>query len=178
MKLNVISRERLYSGFLKLDRLTIKLPNGKEIKREVIQKRSVIAILAVTQDGEIYLTKQPRAGVNNLESIEIPAGLIEDGEDPEVAAMRELNEETGCVSTKPLISLGTFIGDPACTTGRAHLFLARDVVKANEPHLDGDEYLESFTRSICETYVMLERGEICDANSVIALERARKYLFN
>lgn len=175
MKLNVVARERLYKGFLKLETLKIKLPNGKEIFREVIKKKNVIAILPVTKEGEVYLTSQPRAGVNNLHSIEIPAGIIEESENPEEAAERELSEETGCVLTEKFISLGTFVGDPACCTSTTHLFLALNVEKRGEPHLDPDEYLESFKKPIDAVYAMLEAGEIRDANSIIALERARKY---
>jgi len=175
MQLDITSRETISDGFLKLDKLKIKLPNEKEITREVLRKQNVVAILAVTKDGEVYLTKQPRAGINNLESIEIPAGLIEDGEMPEVSAERELSEETGSALTQKLISLGIFVGDPACCTSITHLFLALNVEKVCEPHLDADEYLECFTKPIETVYSMLESGEIMDANSVIALERAKKY---
>lgn len=175
-KLDITSRERISTGFLKVDRVKITLPNNQEIAREVLQKPDVVAILAVTSNGEVYLTKQPRAGVGNLESIEIPAGLIEEGELPEVSARRELEEETGCTLTQSLIDLGKFVGDPACCTSITNLFLALDVEKSKVLDLDDDEYLETFTKNVSEVYSMLEKGEIMDANSVIALERARKYL--
>ena len=176
MELNVVRRDKLYDGFLKLESLNIKLPNGKEICREVLKKPDVIAIVAVNKDGEAYLTKQPRAGINKLSSIEIPAGIIEAGEKPEVSAERELLEETGCKAPEGLISLGKYVGDPACSTSVTYLFLALNVEKVSELQLDDDEYLESFTKSISEVYEMIECGEIMDANSIIAMERARKYL--
>ena len=89
-KLDITERERISEGFLKVDRLAIKLPKGNVIFREVLQKKDVVAIVATNAKGEIYLTKQPRAGVNDLESIEIPAGIVEAGEDFELAAKREL----------------------------------------------------------------------------------------
>ena len=176
MKLDIISRERLTNGFLKVDVLRILLPNQKEIIREVIQKRDGVAILAITKEGDIFLTKQPRAGINNLNSIEIPAGLLEEGENPEVSAERELLEETVCVLTKKLISLGKYVADPACSTSVMHLYLALQVEKRYEQNLDSDEYLECFTKPISTVYRMLETGEIMDANSIIALERAKKFL--
>lgn len=176
MNLDITSTKRISNGFLKVTNCTIGLPNGKEIVREVLQKSNVVAILAVTSHGEVFLTKQPRAGIGLLDSIEIPAGLIEEGELPEISAERELSEETGCALSQPLISLGKFVGDPACCTSITHLFLALDVKKVGELHLDADEYLECFTKNISDVYSMLDNGEIMDANSVIALERARKYL--
>lgn len=176
MELDVVRRDRLYDGFLKLESLKIKLPNGKEICREVLKKPDVIAIVAVTKEGEVYLTKQPRAGINNLSSIEIPAGISEAGEEPKVSAERELLEETGCEAPEGLISLGKYVGDPACSTSVTYLFLALNVEKVSELALDDDEYLESFTKPISEVYEMIECGEIVDANSIIAMERARKHL--
>ena len=175
MKLNIIARERLSNGFLKIEALRILLPNQKVIVREVIKKPDAVAVLAITKNGEVFLTKQPRAGINNLESIEIPAGLIDDGESPEMAAERELLEETGCELSQKLIPLGSFVSDPACSTSVTHLFLALKVRQVKNQNLDEDEYLECFKETIKETYRMLENGAIIDANSIIALERAKKY---
>ncbi len=174
-KINVTSKRRICNSFLKVDSLEIVLPNGKKIVREVLQKLNVVAILAVTSNGEVFLTKQPRAGIGNLESIEIPAGLVEEGESPSISAERELLEETGCVLTQPLISLGKFVGDPACCTSITNLFLALNVKKEKKLNLDEDEYLECFTKNISDVYSMMDAGKIIDANSNLALERARKY---
>lgn len=176
MELDIVRRDCLYDGFLKLECLKIKLPNDKEISREVLKKPDVIAIVAVNKEGEVHLTKQPRAGINNLSSIEIPAGVIEEGEKPEVSAARELLEETGCQAPEGLVPLGKYVGDPACCTSVTYLFLAMNVEKVAELNLDDDEYLEAFTKPISEVYAMIENGEIMDANSIIAMERARKYL--
>ena len=108
--MNILKKETMYNGFLQLNKLTIKLPNDQIIEREIIEKRNGIAIVPVTSDGKIYLTKQPRVGVNNLQSIEIPAGIIEANEDPSQAAKRELLEETGC-TCEELIPLGYFSAD-------------------------------------------------------------------
>lgn len=135
MKLNIGSRETISKGFLNVDRIEIILPNGKRIFREVLQKPNGIAILPISSTGEVYLTKQPRAGVGFLESIEIPAGLINEDELPEVSAERELSEETGCILTNPLIPLEKFVPDPSCCTNITYLFLALNVKKVGE-HLN------------------------------------------
>ena len=105
--MDIIKKENKYNGFLKLDELEIKLPNNETIYREVILKKNSVAIVPVSKDGRIYLTKQPRAGRGVLESIEIPAGLIDEGEDVIEAAKRELLEETGCVSKEMIELLDT-----------------------------------------------------------------------
>ena len=175
-KLDITERERISEGFLKVDRLAIKLPKGNVIFREVLQKKDVVAIVATNAKGEIYLTKQPRAGVNDLESIEIPAGIVEAGEDFELAAKRELLEETGCSTDSPLVSLGAFTSDPACCTSITHLFLAQNVEKICEPNLDADEFLIPLKEKINTVIDWVDNGVIWDANSIIAIERAKKYI--
>jgi len=173
--MEVINKKRLYSGFLNLNELDVKLKNGEVIKREIIDKKEGVAIVAVDKEGYIYLTKQPRVGAFIEESIEIPAGLVEN-EEPEVAAKRELLEETGCKGDN-LISLGSFYGDIACSNSITNLFLAKDVVRVHDYlQLDDDEFLESVKIKKEEVYEMLDRGEFKDSHTLIALLKAKKYL--
>ncbi len=97
--MEIVKKENVYSGFLKLTKNKIKLNNGEYFDRELVLKNPGVAIVAVTKDNRIFLTKQPRAGAFLDESIEIPAGIIE-GENVIDAAKRELLEETGCVAEK------------------------------------------------------------------------------
>ena len=173
--MEIIKKEELYSGFLKLNKFDVKLKNGAIIQREIIDKRGGVAIVAVDKEGYIYFTKQPRVGAFLDESLEIPAGLVE-GEDPEDAARRELLEETGCRADK-MIHLYKFFGDIACSNSITNLYLALDVEKVNDRlMLDDDEYLESLKMKKEEAYKMLDNGEFKDSHTVIALLAARKYL--
>ena len=178
MKLNITKRTRISHGFMKIDRVTISLPNGKQFNREIIQKVDGVVILAVSTSGNVFLVKQPRAGIEILNSIELPAGLLMQGETPEDGAQRELSEETGCTLTEPLISLGSFVLDPATCTSVTHIFLALNVVKTKTLHLDYDEFITCINEHVIDVYTMLDRGIIMDANSIIALDRARKNVFN
>ena len=176
-ELRILEREMISTGFLKVERLKIELPDGKTMYREVLQKKNVVAIVAINSEGEIYLTMQPRAGVNDLQSIEIPAGLVEEGEDFQEASKRELLEETGCVTKSPLIQLGApFTGDPACCTSITHLYLAINVEKVQEPELDADEFLVPMKENVGTILSWIEEGKIRDANSVIAIGRAARFL--
>ena len=118
--MDILSEENLYKGFLKLDKLTIKLPNGETIVRELIRKKDTVSIIALTDDNEIYFVKQPRAGSGKLDSIELPAGLIEPGENPEESAKRELAEETGCVAEN-FKMIQEFVSDPACCDNKSYI---------------------------------------------------------
>lgn len=174
--MEVTKKDKIYSGFLKFDNLTIKLDNGESIEREIITKRDGVAIVAVDTEGYIYLTKQPRIGSMESEAIEIPAGILEK-EKPEDAARRELLEETGCVTDDKLISLGSFFGDVACCTSKTYLFLALNVKKVKDLKLDDDEYLTLYKVKKEKVYKMIDDETFKDAHSIIALLKAKKYLF-
>src|SRR5690625_984707 len=72
----------------------VQLPDGNRSKREIVKHPGAVAIIAVTDKGKIILVKQYRKPLERS-LIEIPAGRIEEGEDPKVTAIRELEEETG-----------------------------------------------------------------------------------
>lgn len=166
--------EQIYSGFLKVEKREIKLSNGEKILREIINKKNSVAIVAVTEDGEIFLTKQPRPGPGIEDSVEIPAGIIEN-ESPKEAAKRELLEETGCISDE-LIYLAEFFGDVGCCTGKTYLYLALNCKKVKDLELDEDEFLISFKMKKEAVYKMLDNNEFKDAHSIIGFLKARKYL--
>lgn len=173
-KMIITARERISTGFLKMDKLTIQLPDGNTMVREVMQKKNVVAVLAITDEKRVILCKQPRAGANELESIEVPAGLIDEGETPEIAAKRELLEETG-YEAKSIKYLGSFFGDPACCNSETHLFFTDDIEKVADQNLDDSEYLEYFDVSLEEMKEMVESGVIHDANSPLAYYKSLKY---
>lgn len=166
--------KRLSNGFLKVD--SVRVDTGEKIlPREVLRKKDVVAVLAITEDKRVLLCSQPRAGSNQLGSIEIPAGLIDDGETAEEAALRELREETGH-EAKELVRLRAFYGDPACCDSKTTLFLATDVKKVGEPRLDPDEVLVWVDVSMEEFAELVENETICDANSSMAYYASLKYV--
>lgn len=181
-ELKVRKKERRYNGWLKVNSVEIELPNKKVITREVVEKKDVVAIVALTDEGDVFLTTQPRAGAKKLNSIEIPAGLIEEKHsfDPLIAAKAELEEETGSNPEEcEWIYLGTFIGDPACVESTTHLYLAKHAKQCKALKLDPDEYLESFKMNYHEALKIAKDPfdeRIEDANSVIGLTRAETYI--
>ena len=173
-KMKVVSRKRISTGFLKVDKIVVDV-DGKPLSREVLQKDDVVAVLAITEEGRVLLCAQPRVGSNQLGAIEIPAGLIDEGETPEEAAERELLEETGYKAEK-LVRLRDFYGDPACCNSDTTLFLATGAKKVADQHLDGDEMLIYFDVSWEEFVQLVEDETIRDANTTIACYKAMRLL--
>ena len=90
-----LTTERIYEGkIINLRRDMVRLPNGKEASREVVEHPGAVAIVPVLPDGRILLVRQFRHPVGQI-LLEIPAGKLDAGEDPDVCAVRELEEETG-----------------------------------------------------------------------------------
>ncbi len=175
MELDVKKVKRIFDGFLKIDELEIQLPNGETIERELVYKKDSTAIIAIDENNQVILTKQPRAGSGKLESIEIPAGLIEANEKPIEAAKRELKEETGCVAEE-WIDLGNYYPDPACCTSKSYLFYAKNAKKVSELNLDPDEFIETFRLKIEDLEKMLKDGTVNDVNTLMAMYKVKKYL--
>lgn len=171
MKFN--NKEVVYQGkFIGIEKREFCLPTGETQVHEVMLKKDVVAILAVTAENKIYFTVQPRAGKADMESLEIPAGTVEQGEDKFEAAKRELLEETGCESEE-WIELGHFYGDPACCNSRTTLYYANNCKKTSEQNLDEGEYLNLSLINISDLPKYISSGKIEDANSLTAILLAK-----
>lgn len=162
-----IKSEVVFEGnLLTVRRDTVELPNGKHATRELIQHPGAVAVVPIRNDGKILLVRQFRYPVDQL-TLEIPAGKLDPGEEPEACAKRELEEETG-YKAKKLQLLSSILTTPGFTNEVIHLYLAEDLVLA-EQCPDEDEFIdvEVFTKE--EIRKMIENGTICDAKSLLGL---------
>lgn len=175
--MEVLNKKNVYKGFLTLNEFEVKLNNDEIVNREVIEKKDTVAIVALNDNNEIFFTRQPRVAIKKDESIELPAGLVEPGEDPEIAARRELEEETGCICDSMEL-LQKFVADPGCCNNVSYLYLARGAIQVKELNLDDDEFLECFTIPMERAFEMIDNGELIDAVSLISLLRLRNILKN
>lgn len=95
MDYETVDSQLVYDGkVLKVFRDKVKLPNGVTATRENIERGSAVAMVPVDSEGNMYFVRQYRHAAKGL-VLEIPAGMIEKGEEPEKAAYRELEEEIG-----------------------------------------------------------------------------------
>lgn len=176
IKMEKLSRE---PKFLKGEVYSCYLNNGKIITREKIVKHgkdgSAAIILPVTKENNVILTIEPRVFSKRTVGISIPAGYIEDGEDPYVAALRELEEETGYVPNK-IISLGGFYQDMGCSAAYNESFIAMGCEKKSMQHLDESEYVKYFDCTYDEALELIDMGYIQGCNALITLGRAKKYM--
>ncbi len=144
----------------------VLLPNGELSTREVVEHSNVSVIVPIDQNQDILFVQQYRYAVKET-LLELPAGLIEPTENPAMAAMRELREETGYLSTK-LLPLGGFWTSPGFCTEYIHVFVVRGLMTSPlKP--DDDEFIELVRRPTKEIPDIIRSGEIQDAKSIAAL---------
>ena len=116
------------------------LPDGRPVELEVIRHPGAAAVVPLHDDGTVTLVRQYRHAGGGM-MLEIPAGILEEGEVPELGARRELTEETGlqCTKLRRLVILHT---TPGFTDERIWVFLGTGLSEASEGlNLDADEYL-------------------------------------
>ena len=148
-------------------------PNGKESMREIVEHRGGVAVVAVTEQEEIFLVRQYRYALGR-EMWEIPAGKLEAGEEPFSAIQRELEEEIGAVA-HTWQNLGYIIPTCGYCSEKIHLFLARDLTFTHT-HPDEDEFLDIVKLPLSQVKAMCKRGEITDAKTICAIARAEEWL--
>lgn len=149
----------------------VELPNNLgKAKRELVFHNGAVAILAVTPEGKIIIVKQYRKAIEQV-SYEIPAGKLEFHEigSELSAAARELEEETG--QTGQLEELYTFYTSIGFCNEQIKLYLATNLEKVSNPRpQDPDEVLEIFELSLEECLDLVQKGQICDAKTIMALQ--------
>jgi ADP-ribose pyrophosphatase len=164
----VLSAERVLSTqLIDVDRDRIRFPDGHEAERIVVRHPGAVAIVALDEEGRWLLVRQYRHPARRV-LLEVPAGTLEPGEEPDRTAARELREETGFAAAE-LERIGGFYTAPGFCDEYIHLFLARGLTADPLPQ-DQDEYIED---PIALSPVAVARaaaaGEIEDAKTLSAL---------
>ncbi|MDE3102197.1 MAG: NUDIX hydrolase [Chloroflexota bacterium] len=110
---------------------------GEEHDRVIIEADDWCNVLPLTTDGRVVLIKQFRFGSQEI-SLELPGGVVDEGETPDEAVKRELEEETGYRAGR-VVKLGVYRSNPAHFTNRVHSFVALECESVNDGHPDGSE---------------------------------------
>ncbi len=164
----VISSETKHLGIvfdLKIDK--IQYNSGNLGIREVILHNGGAVVLPITNDGKIMLIKQYRYPLNKV-IWELPAGKLEKTENPDFAANRELEEETG-FKTKNLVKLGEIATTPGFCSEILHLYLAENLQNGKLAREEGELGIEIFNFTITEIENMIKNGEIIDAKTIATI---------
>ena len=154
-----------YDGhFLKVQRDTVRLPNGRPATREYIKHPGAVVILPLFDDGSVLMERQFRYPLDRV-FIEFPAGKIDPGEAPLACAQRELLEETGYTATDWQF-VCTIHNAIAYADEHLDLYLARGLI-AGERKLDEEEFLDIFHASSDDVMAWVREGKITDVKTVI-----------
>ena len=167
-----VQRTEIYQGpIFKVVQDQVELPEGKgQAQRDLIFHNGAVAVIAITSENKMILVKQYRKAIEAT-SYEIPAGKLELGEnaDPQAAALRELEEETGYTGQLELIY--DFYSAIGFCNEKIKLYSASNLTKVENPRpQDEDETLELFEVSLEEAEQLLQNGDICDAKTIMALQ--------
>ena len=162
-----VKKNYIYQGkILNLRRDDALLPDGTPCVREIIEHSGGACVLYI-EDNKVLLVRQYRYACG--ESIyELPAGKLEKGEDPMLAAKRELEEEAG-VRAKRLELLFVNYPTPGYTNEKIYIYRAYEGEKVAS-HLDEGEFLDAEYIPLDRVKQMLKNGEIRDGKTIIALQ--------
>ena len=169
-----LTSELAYNGnFLKIQKDTIRLPDGKSATREYILHPGAVVIIPLLDDGRILMERQFRYPLDRV-MIEFPAGKIDAGEDTLLCAQRELQEETGYTASDWQF-VCTIHNAIAYSDEHLEIFIARGLVEG-PAKLDEGEFLETFAATPDELMGLVRSGVITDVKTIIGIFWLEKIL--
>lgn len=161
--------EVAYHGFARILRRPLLLPDGREALWDIHDSPATVSVLALTDDDRVVLVEQYRPGPDRL-VLSLPGGLVDDGEEPVAAGVRELREETGfSVASAELVASV----DPPSHTRPRHVVLARGAHAVGEQQLDELEQIAVVVLTVAELRRRLPTGRLgATEQTYLALDHA------
>ena len=174
MTFRTLSSQTVYHArVFDVHRDEVLYPDGRQATFEIVVHNGAVAIVPIHDSGDIVFVRQYRHSAGKR-LLEIPAGTLGKGEDPEACAQRELREEIGMGSGR-LTKLAEFFLAPGYSTERMHVYLAQDLRPELLPH-DEDEDLDVESLSMEAAFAAIRLGEIEEAKTMLGLYLARAFL--
>lgn len=164
-----IKEEEIYKGIrFNVLKKTYETEDKKEYVRECVEVASAAVVLPISKDNEVIFVKQYREVIGET-TLELPAGVIENGENPIETARRELREETGFLAQKMTPMLEYYV---SCgyTNEKIYIYLAEELEGGGETNYDADEQIEGIVKiPLEECYKLQEENYFKHANINVAL---------
>lgn len=167
-----IASHRIYTGrVVSLDVDQVRFPDGSTGELEMVRHPGAAAIIPFLgdpagDDPQILLLRQYRYAADGY-LYEVPAGTLDEGEDPHACAVRELREETGCTAER-MEYLYSMLTTPGFTDERIHIFMATGLTRG-EASRAADEFAEVETMTLSQALRMIQQGDIQDAKTALAI---------
>jgi 8-oxo-dGTP pyrophosphatase MutT (NUDIX family) len=150
--------ERSYRIFSIRTDTTISPRTGIQHDFYIIETKDWVNIIPLTIDHQVVMVRQYRHGSKEV-TLEIPGGLVDPGDTPEEAAVRELLEETG-YQAEHVVKIGMSNPNPAIFNNRCYTFMARNVTKVRDPMPDQTEDIEVVLIPLADIPELIRKGEI------------------
>lgn len=172
MNNRILKSEYVYEGrVIRLRVDQVELPDGRGAVREVMEHPGASVIVPIDTDGNVRLVRQYRDAIG-CQLLEVPAGKLDHGEEPEECACRELREELGLVAGRMTL-LTSFYSSPGFCDEILHVYLAEDLTQEEEDH-DHEEFIEPERRPLEPLADLLQ--ELRDGKSIIGVLMAHREL--
>lgn len=173
MNFKVTKSDIIFSGKVfdvKLDEIEYN-GTGNKASRQVAVHPGGSVVVPVKDDGKIILISQYRYPHDKI-ILELPAGKLEKGEDPQLCATRELTEETGYTANQ-ISKLGKIFTTPGFCDEVLHIYLAEDLMPGEHAREEGEEGMEIFELTLDEIEEKIRSGEIVDAKTICGISMYR-----
>ena len=166
MKPQTFASKTIYQGRIFDVRIDEFREGERDYSREIVVHKGGAVIVPVFDDGTVALVRQFRHAIGDY-LLEIPAGMLDEGEDPMIGAVRELEEEIG-VRAAHVEKLTELLPSPGYLTEKVYLFLATGLTEVGQ-NLDHDEELTVERYSFDELNTMIRDGRIVDAKTMVGV---------
>jgi len=169
-----LKQETVYRGrAFNVRRDELRFQDLPSFHLDIIEHPGAVTILPIDADGRILFVRQYRHA-SGKELLELPAGTLDENEQPEACALREIREETG-FATENLVKLGEFWLAPGYSTEYMYVYLATDLHHSPLPG-DVDEFITLVPIPVDQAYEVALNGELLDGKSLAALLLAKPYI--
>ena len=174
MDFTILNRKVIYEGrVFDVQKVLARLPDGREHEYDLVSHAGAVTLVPVDQDGNMWFVRQFRLGALQ-ELLELPAGLMEKDEPPEISAGRELREEIGMAADE-LRQLGQFYMAAGYSSEYMYIYLATGL-HSSPLEQDEDEFLQVQAIPVKQVYEMVHANQIHDGKTLAALLLAEPFL--